>query len=189
MFRRAEARRGDRLCRQARVRQLVNGRLPQVQSPVAGAIRRKPGRSLGGSGEERPPNAVVNLIAARSNARADDRDEIARRHTVLLESLDRRADDSCATATPAGMDGRNRTTPSIGQQDRHAIGHTHGHSAIGIEGDDGVGLDRRLPDVAGPDHVHGPAMHLRDLNDVVRSRGRAPRPDAASRQGPGRPQA
>lgn len=158
----------DRFNRHAGVLQLIGVGPPQIQLPMSAAIFREPAGGIRRHPKKRRTDAVIDLIAAGTDARTDCRDEIARGHAKIGDRLDGRRRDACARSTPSGVNRGNHAMFQVGDQDGHAIGDPHGNRAGGIARDDGVGIREVHHGVAGFDDEDGASMDLFDADNLVR---------------------
>src|ERR1700687_2351443 len=115
---RADARDFDLLGRNARLDQRLMVRCPQVE-PLLTVRPREQARSIG----ERLDYVLTDGVAARTNSRADSRDDVP---WVAAQSIahgfDRRARGAHRAAAPTGVDCRHYALLGVGQQDRRAVG-------------------------------------------------------------------
>jgi len=144
---RAETGDMNRAGRNASPCELVHIRPPQVEMRPLSVLAREPARNRGlvvAGIPERLHHLLTHLSAARPEAWADRGDQVTRiRAQLPLHDRDRLDRDPLHGAAPASMHGRHRPGPSIGNQDRGAIGYAHAKRGRPIVADHPVCLRRR----------------------------------------------
>lgn len=105
---------------------------------MAGAVLVEPGRGIRRGREKQVTDAVVDLIAAWANARADSRDEVVGFHALVTQRFNRRVDDTGGHASPSSVNRRDGSSPPVGDEDRHAIGDADDDGTVVASGDNGV---------------------------------------------------
>lgn len=103
---------------------------------------------------ERIADRVVDLIAARTNARPDAGDDVDGRHAMSVEGIDSCQHDTGRRPPPPGVNGGNSATFRVGQQDGHTIGDSHENHAIRIGRHDRIRLRIRSRHTARLDNRH-----------------------------------
>ena len=88
-------------------------------------------------------DAVVDLVAAGTDARTDRGHQIRRRDSQVRDRLDSGRRDAGGGSAPAGVHGRDHAAVTIGDQNRHAVGDAHSDGARRIGRDDRVGFSVR----------------------------------------------